>query len=445
MSIVITDKTRVPFGDVGAAAVEKIQQKLTIRNPQFEAVKKFSPWGTKFTKIPEFIRNYVRQPDALLIPNGFDVKPFVNGAVIKDKRVEVPVKFPEPRIELYPWQKEVGEIVKRTGGGVILAETSAGKTVGALSVAAHLGQKTIVLLHRMPLFEGWYKDIEKLFGIGRDAVGLIKRDTWKIGYAITLASVQTLIRRDFSSLIKEFGLLIADEGHLFPAPAWSKTVEPFWAKYRLTITATPNRRDHKEPLMYHSFGKVCYTAPEGKALPVLVKLVQTNFQYDSFFWPEVEKVLANDQNRNQLIVEEIIKKYNRGKKILILVRRRLHGKLLKSILWEYGLKPTLLLGGGISNETRFRAAKKGLINILISTYQLIALGSDLPPIDTVVLASPVRDTNLLAQSIGRARRNYPGKKHALVIDFVDDCRMLENAYRKRLIFYDKKATILEKE
>lgn len=442
MAITVTNRARLRFDEFDTKVIEQIQTDLTIKNPDWLAAKKYSPWGMAYSKIPEYLRNYERTDEWIDVPTGYDFTKHLNGGfLIKDKRVLVPAKFPKPLIKLFSWQKEVGVAVEKAGGGTILAEVSAGKTIGALEVARHLGQRTLVLLHRMPLFEGWMADIKKYLGLSGDAVGLIKQTIWRVRSPITLASVQTLGRRNLVPLLKEFGLIIADEGQLFPATHWKKTVDPFWARYKITITATPTRRDKKECLMYQSFGPICYTVQEKSAVPLQVKIVQTDFYYDSFLWHEIEEVMIHDAKRNSLIIEEIVKNYFKQQCTLVLVRRREHGRILKKLLKEKGIMSTLMLGGQEENQTRFRAAQSGLIPVTIATYSLVALGSNVPPWQTAILAAPIRDRNLLTQSLGRIRRKFKGKDVAYVVDFVDDVKVLLRAYRERMNWFDKHATV----
>ena len=56
---------------------------------------------------------------------------------------------------------------------------------------------------------------------------------------------------------------------------------------------------------------------------------------------------------------------------------------------------------------------------LLATGQLIGEGFDLPGISTVFLTTPVKFSGRLIQYIGRALRPAPGKKKAIIFDFVD--------------------------
>lgn len=54
----------------------------------------------------------------------------------------------------------------------------------------------------------------------------------------------------------------------------------------------------------------------------------------------------------------------------------------------------------------------------------VALGalSDIPNIDSVIMARPTKSNVLFLQMLGRGMRLYPGKEDCLVLDFVDIVR-----------------------
>ena len=82
---------------------------------------------------------------------------------------------------------------------------------------------------------------------------------------------------------------------------------------------------------------------------------------------------------------------------------------------------TELLFGGISANARseiVRRVRRGEVQVLLSTLQLISEGFDCPGLSTLVLTTPIRFEGRLLQVVGRIMRPAEGKK-ALVIDYVD--------------------------
>src|SRR5699024_12064778 len=50
--------------------------------------------------------------------------------------------------------------------------------------------------------------------------------------------------------------------------------------------------------------------------------------------------------------------------------------------------------------------RSGRYKYLLATYSLIAEGFDVPMLENIVMASPIKDERLVIQSIGRCQRPY---------------------------------------
>ena len=81
--------------------------------------------------------------------------------------------------------------------------------------------------------------------------------------------------------------------------------------------------------------------------------------------------------------------------------------------------------------------KSGKHKVLLASYSLVAEGLDVPMLENIIMASPVKDERLVIQSIGRCQRPYKGKKIANVYDLVDDVSVLGRFLTKRKSVYKK--------
>ena len=73
--------------------------------------------------------------------------------------------------------------------------------------------------------------------------------------------------------------------------------------------------------------------------------------------------------------------------------------------------------------------------MLFASYALVAEGLDVPMLENLVMASPVKDSRLVVQSIGRCQRPYDGKTIANIYDLVDDVSLLDKFIRERKKVY----------
>ena len=126
---------------------------------------------------------------------------------IVDKRLRVPMEFPEFKFDLRESQQDVYNQVQ--DNCIINAWVSWGKTFTALAIAGKLKQKTLVVVHTLALRSQWEREVKKVFDI---KAGIIGSGKFNIDSPIVIGNVQSLYRR-IPDIINEFGLLILDEMH----------------------------------------------------------------------------------------------------------------------------------------------------------------------------------------------------------------------------------------
>ena len=186
------------------------------------------------------------------------------------------------------------------GGATIIADCGAGKTAIALSICAALGRKTLVLCNRSFLMMQWKHDIIGkgwTWSDGSDAKEGEERDGekpspprqgwmpearvgWLQGAApskyvdtvdkdIVVASIESLSQCAYArEMIQEFGLVMVDEMHHLGAQTLSQVLPKLPCRYVLGISATPDRNDGLEHVLYWLAGRrplctsACHPSPE---------------------------------------------------------------------------------------------------------------------------------------------------------------------------------------
>jgi len=66
-------------------------------------------------------------------------------------------------------------------------------------------------------------------------------------------------------------------------------------------------------------------------------------------------------------------------------------------------------------------------------------GVDLPMLDSLILAGSGKSSGRALQRLGRVIRPYPGKKDAVVVDFIDNAKYLLNHTAARIDIYRTEA------
>ncbi|WAR44712.1 DEAD/DEAH box helicase [Methylomonas rapida] len=367
---------------------------------------------------------------------------FTAGAVIDDQRRTVAAQISFTG-QLRDYQQRFVSNAMQAGGGVMVAATGSGKTVSGIALAAQLQQRCLILVKSKDLAEQWRAAIEQFTGLNAGLIGSGK-DTE--GEQFTIATVQTLVKRDLSRL--NYGMAIADECHNAPASQFYQVINGLNCRYKFGLSATPQRRDGLEMMIHAALGPIVAeikpSEVEGAVLPVVVSVLHYQLQGNPQSWQQFNKLLAEDNHRNQLIVNRAIRaSLTTGTAILTSTIE--HAERLHQIINQHG-RESLLLHGQLPAKVRAeRMAAAANYPIIVGTLSLLSEGIDWPHVGAVVFAAPVSAevkreapaATRLLQSIGRARRPFPGKKCAYVLDIVDKCAFGFSAARKRGVIYRK--------
>ena len=82
--------------------------------------------------------------------------------------------------------------------------------------------------------------------------------------------------------------------------------------------------------------------------------------------------------------------------------------------------------------------RTGKKTILLASYSLAKEGLDVQRLDRLLMASPVKFSAVVVQSIGRIERACEGKEQPVCYDFVDtNIGFCERAFRERKRHYKK--------
>jgi len=341
-------------------------------------------------------------------------------------------------IKLRSYQEEaVAKAVSATEG-VIVAPTGSGKTFIALELIRRLGQRAIIIVHRKELAKQWIRVIEERMGI---TPGFIGDGKFNVGTEITIAMVGTLIANEgfAKELSEEIGTLIIDECHHCPSNQFFSVQKLFAARYRFGVSATPNRRDGLEIMIYRALGDVVHeiTREEvediGATVPVKVHVIKTNFDPGNpGDWNGYLTAISGSHSRNKFIVD-IAKKSKVP--VLVLVDRVVHGENISNLMKEMNIDHVLAHGKVKGRKTLIDDIRKA--HITIGTTSLVGEGIDISTWSLLILASPISSEIKLLQAVGRIVRPCEGKKKGWLFDLKDDCGFSGGSLNKRIAIYKK--------
>jgi superfamily II DNA or RNA helicase len=361
---------------------------------------------------PLVIKNMARiRPNLVSLPIGrIDLIP--EDYEVIDKRVTCPTDFPEFKFELRESQKAVYDDIQ--DNAIINAWVSWGKTFTGLAIAGKLKQKTLVIVHTVPLRNQWANEVEKVYGI---KAGLIGSGEFNTDSQIVIGNTQSLYR-NISKISKEFGTIILDEMHHVSSPTFSKIIDTSHARYKIGLSGTIERKDGKHVVFRDYFGTQVYKPPKENYMVPTIDTVKSEVRFlDGARTPWANRVtaLANNNEYRHLIAMLAAAYSAKGHKVLV-VSDRVH--FLKACAGLVG-ENALCVTGDLGHEDREKYMKdilSGRKNVLFGTQSIFSEGISVNNLSCLILGTPINNDPLLTQLIGRVIREHPDKLSPIIVD-----------------------------
>lgn len=326
-------------------------------------------------------------------------------------------------------QEAAVEAMLRHDIGVLQAPTAFGKTVVAAAILARRRVNTLVLVHRAELLRQWQERLQTFLDVAPEAIGCIGGGKAKPTGQLDIAVMQSLVRKgEVTPVVQGYGQVIVDECHHIAAASFETILRQVKARHVLGLSATLERRDGLQPILFMQCGPIRHTAQRPAGAPQILELVSRTHQLEGLPTDlpiqELMRRLAEDPRRTERIVEEALACWGDGRKLLLLSERTDHITGIARALAEQ--VPNLyLLHGRLS--ARQRSATLAALEqlppeaprIVLATGRLVGEGFDHPPLDTLLLAMPVSWKGTLQQYAGRLHRQQSGKTSVRIIDWRD--------------------------
>lgn len=317
-------------------------------------------------------------------------------------------------LKLRDYQEEVLEIIDNLKPGAYLIQMATG--LGKTATFTNIKRKgrVLVLAHREEL-------ITQPVKYYNCPVGIEMASNHSNGEEVVIASIMSLTHRLEKFKTNEFDMIIIDEAHHAAAQSYKKIINYFKPRLLLGFTATPNRGDNVR--LDDVFQKIIFQrdlkwAIKNKYLTD-IECLRVNIGYDiskvarrmgDYAIGELEQAMDTDILNGA--IAEAYQKYAKGQ-TLIFATSVEHAKNIAKLI------PGAV---AVTAETKNRAELiekftnrkiPCLVNCMIFTE-----GTDMPLVETVIIARPTSNSSLYTQMVGRGLRLYPGKNKLTLIDLV---------------------------
>ena len=365
-----------------------------------------------------------------------------------------------------------------------------GKSFVAMDLIGKIKRKTLVVVPNTYLLNQWVKILSQYFPTatigelygkhkvdGDIIVGIIntisdltefevkeKLPLPNIGKTVKYIKQSTTVSVD--ELFSKIGLTIFDESQMYVSKEFRKAFKRVHSRFTIGLSATPDIREDKLDKIHTSWLGPIIDADEldnysptqdaFQSKATLIKYyghddhVGFKIRNDGMMdYQSIIESIVNDPNRNQLLINEIMKLAKNGYYVFVFSDRRSHLEQLYDTIMNDIPKESnvclsipeadkkIILYGGSSDETIQTA--NDISNIVFTTYQYSSTGVSIKKMDCLVLTTPRRSN--MKQIINRVFRLGSDQTiERQIIDIIDMKLPIKNQHRERIKAYRERGS-----
>ncbi|MGC9049763.1 DEAD/DEAH box helicase [Pyrobaculum sp.] len=363
---------------------------------------------------------------------------FVRDRVVKVlKELGYVVELSEPaypRVEykggfsLFPFQREAVDNWASHGmRGTVIIPTGGGKTFVGLEAMRRAGTSALVLVVTKELAAQWVERIRKYLGISPGVLGGGSREVRDVTVAIYNSAVKYI-----DELVGRFGLVVFDEAHHVPAETFKEVALSLDSPFRLALSATPEREDKNEHLIYEAVGPPVYRASYRSMVEAGLVVPVEHYRVYVRMSREEERSYASLPSDNAIVLRNaaakagakipvavriVAREVALGSKVLVFTQFIDQAEELYRRLREAGVAAELITSEEGNREAAFRRFSAGVSKVVVTTTVLDE-GVDVPDAEVAVVVSGTGSRRQMIQRVGRVVRATSGKRAARVYELV---------------------------
>ena len=455
MQLSLYNNNYIQVNETTRNSIKQIEEFLTdyVKNFMYSPKYKSGQWNGKICLFKRPIRSF---PYGLL----FDVIKFIKKELKEEIFLSDDVKSLYKGIPInnlqynllhkpYNYQQECIEILLKSSKGICVVATAGGKSLIIAYLIDNINlqfkNKSLIIVPTLQLVEQFKEDLTE-YQI-KSSIGIVNSNYKEFDNDIVISTWQSL-QNDIESLY-QFNTVICDEVHTVQAVKLQEILENCSnAKFKFGVTGTMPQNNLDNMNVRSFIGPVLKIfrgrdlADLGFISKCVIKMMYIHYNEEPLGeYTDIKNEIFLNNYRMGLIKHIISNKNN---SILILVEKiEKEGKILEKYLQEvFPNKEIVFLSGKDSSKMRndYRSKMNTVNNmVIIATYQTFQMGTNIPSLRTIILASSTKSFIRVIQSLGRVLRKHVSKElgGAELYDIVDCCKYLLNHSEKRYKHYTK--------
>jgi len=432
LNIILYDFLYIPTLNLSASLINKLKSFASFDNPQVKILLKLRK---PLYNTPRVIKNFEEDDIYLKLPRGllYKLEEFFSqnkvDYVIANKTFLDEIQTKKVSFKLRPEQKEAISNICKSNFSICVAPPGFGKTLLGAKMLEIRACSTLIIVNKNILLAQWIDRFVEYFGYTKKDIGYLGKGKNKINGKIDVATMQSL--KNSPELINNYSFAIIDECHHLPAVTFEQIIKKFFGRYVLGLSATPNRKDGLQPILFQQLGNISYEYKKKRSFNNSLNVIKTQFVSNTENYSTLINELCANEKRNNLLIEQILLHKNR--KILVLSDRIEHIDILQQKLQKINMDYVSIHGSMNKKEQNEKMGQVQHKNLILATTSYFGEGIDFPHLNTIIFATPISYYGRLIQYLGRIGR---GNQECLAIDFLDNKNaMLNSAYKRRLEGY----------
>ena len=354
----------------------------------------------------------------------------------------------------YPYQQECIESLVKTTKGLVVVATAGGKSLIISYIIDNLPKdqnKSLIIVPTLQLIDQFQGDMIE-YGFPDDSLGAVNASKKEFDKSIVISTWQSLGKN--LDKLDMFDCVICDECHTASASTISEIMKSSKAKYRFGVTGTlpTNKLDAMTVKSFIGPVLKTFTGKDLGDMGYISKCVikQVHIKYN--------KSYGNDYNtiRDEVfidpfrlsIIKDIVR--NATNNVLVLVERvEKEGDIITQYLTDnFPDKQVVFISGkdksSVRNSLRLDMNTKSGI-ICVATFGVFQMGTNIPALREIILASSSKSFIRVIQSLGRVLRKHVSKElgGAVLWDLCDGVKHLKEHGNARYKHYTKEKHSVE--
>lgn len=325
----------------------------------------------------------------------------------------------------------------REPAGLIVLPPGSGKTrIAAEDASRSDAQHVLYLAHTAEILDVAQSEFEAVFG----NPNVKRHDAWT-GLAtpsrVNITTIQLISRHLHELSLEAYDYIVVDEFHHAAALSYRKILQNASPRFLLGLTATPFRGDRQDIYQlcagrvlasfelrdgidsgilspYHYFG--CFDDIDYS------KITRQHGQYSI---RDLERALIIPKRDRAIILKW--KEKAQGKATVAFCCTHEHARRVANSFNKAGVPAAPYISETSVNDRQVLLGQlaNGDLRVLC-TVDVFNEGADLPFIECLLFLRPTQSKRIFYQQLGRGLRQYSGKTHCTVIDFIGN---FHNAYK----------------